>query len=273
MSVFVFDNRSSYAKMPNTHLRDPSLSLQAKGLLSQLMNFPPGWKVTLDGLCKVNSNGMSSIRSAIKELEKHGYLVVSRQRNADGTLGASRYEIHPEPIVNNITHPSLGFPNMDKPSMDTPPVDNVRLLNNIYNNNIIINKSINKQTNPLNPPEGDAGGCVDDLCEHSIKERLYYNDLCKTHDSCLVDGIVNVMCDTLNSLVEPVEILGMKVSAHKIKEMLLQVDYFAIEELLTYIETEKPQVTNYRKYVIACLYNIVGTQTSRNAIDVLATFG
>ena len=81
------------------------------------------------------------------------------------------------------------------------------------------------------------------------------------------------MCDTLNSLVEPVEILGMKVPAHKIKDMLLQADYFAIEELLTYIETEKPQVTNYRKYVIACLYNIVGTQTSRNAIDVLATFG
>lgn len=123
------DNRSStYIKMPNQHLRDTNLSMSAKGLMCQILNFPVGWRITIEGLVQVNKDGKSAVTSAIKELEKAGYLVRERERHADGTFGSSVYRVviqdNESESQENITY---GDTTHDEHGSDFPchnPVDN-----------------------------------------------------------------------------------------------------------------------------------------------------
>ena len=50
MAVFRVERNSNYTVMSNYHLRDKSLSLKAKGLLSQILSLPEDWDYTLAGL-------------------------------------------------------------------------------------------------------------------------------------------------------------------------------------------------------------------------------
>mgnify|MGYP001064628663 CR=1 FL=1 len=47
MPVFRVERNKGYTVMSNYHLRDKSLSLKAKGLLSQILSLPEDWDYTL----------------------------------------------------------------------------------------------------------------------------------------------------------------------------------------------------------------------------------
>ena len=72
--------------MSNHHLRNKELSLKAKGLLSQMLSLPEDWDYTLKGLSLINREKIDAIREAIKELERAGYIVRSRERDEKGRL-------------------------------------------------------------------------------------------------------------------------------------------------------------------------------------------
>jgi len=65
MAVFRVERNQNYTVMSNYHLRDKSLSLKAKGLLSQILSLPENWDYTLTGLAKINAEGKDAIRAAI----------------------------------------------------------------------------------------------------------------------------------------------------------------------------------------------------------------
>lgn len=54
MAVFRVERTQGYTVMSNYHLRDKSLSLKAKGLLSQMLSLPEDWDYTLSGLAVIN---------------------------------------------------------------------------------------------------------------------------------------------------------------------------------------------------------------------------
>ena len=66
--------------MSSYHLRDRSILLKAKGLLSQMLPLPPEWDYTLQGLAYINKEGINSVREGVKELEKAGYIKRLRVR-------------------------------------------------------------------------------------------------------------------------------------------------------------------------------------------------
>ena len=74
MAVFRVERTQGYTVMSNYHLRDKSLSLKAKGLLSQMLSLPEDWDYTLSGLAVINRESKDAIRSAVNELEKAGYM-------------------------------------------------------------------------------------------------------------------------------------------------------------------------------------------------------
>ena len=51
MSVFRVEKNKGYTVMSNHHLRNHTLSLKAKGLLSQMLSLPDDWDYTLQGAC------------------------------------------------------------------------------------------------------------------------------------------------------------------------------------------------------------------------------
>ena len=50
MAVFRIEKTRDYTVMSNHHLRDKSLSLKAKGLLSLMLSLPEEWDYTTRGL-------------------------------------------------------------------------------------------------------------------------------------------------------------------------------------------------------------------------------
>ena len=55
MSVFRVEKNKGYTVMSNHHLCNHTLSLKAKGLLSQMLSLPEEWDYTLQGLAQINS--------------------------------------------------------------------------------------------------------------------------------------------------------------------------------------------------------------------------
>ena len=88
MAVFRIEKTKDYTVMSNYHLRDRSLSLKAKGLLSLMLSLPEDWDYTMKGLARICKDGIDSISGGIRELETHGYLVRARIRNENGQLGS-----------------------------------------------------------------------------------------------------------------------------------------------------------------------------------------
>jgi len=64
--------------------KNKSLSLKAKGLLSLMLSLPDDWNYNMQGLASLSRDGIDSVRSAIKELEHHGYVQRNIVRNEYG---------------------------------------------------------------------------------------------------------------------------------------------------------------------------------------------
>ena len=97
MSVFHVKKTTDYTVMANYHLRDKSLSLKAKGLLSQMLSLPEEWDYTLQGLAYINWEQIDAIRQAVHELERAGYIVRTRERDSRGRLRGAEYTIYEQP--------------------------------------------------------------------------------------------------------------------------------------------------------------------------------
>lgn len=93
--------------MSNHHLRNKELSLKAKGLLSQMLSLPEDWDYTLKGLSLINREKIDAIREAIKELERAGYIVRSRERDEKGRLRGADYVIFEQPQPPTPDLPTL----------------------------------------------------------------------------------------------------------------------------------------------------------------------
>ena len=116
MAVFRVEKTDNYTVMSNYHLRDRSISLKAKGLLSQMLSLPPEWDYTLQGLAYINKEGINSVREGVKELEKAGYIKRRRVRGDKGLFAGNEYVIRE-------------LPESEKPSYENRTLDNRTLEN------------------------------------------------------------------------------------------------------------------------------------------------
>ena len=111
MAVFRVERNRGYTVMSNHHLRNKELSLKAKGLLSQMLSLPEDWDYTLKGLSLINREKIDAIREAIRELERAGYIVRSRERDEKGRLRGADYVIFEQQPTPDL--PTLGNPILD----------------------------------------------------------------------------------------------------------------------------------------------------------------
>ena len=127
MAVFRVERTRDYTVMSNHHLKNRSLSLKAKGLLSVMLSLPDEWDYTLRGLAAISREGVDAIREAIRELEDAGYIVRSRGRNEKGQLSGTEYVIYENPQAPMLDNPTQEKSVVaDKPkeeSKSTKPLD------------------------------------------------------------------------------------------------------------------------------------------------------
>ena len=134
MAVFRVERNKGYTVMSNHHLRNKELSLKAKGLLSQMLSLPEDWDYTLKGLSLINREKIDAIREAIKELERAGYIVRSRERDEKGRLRGADYVIFeqpqpPTPDLPTLENPTLDNPTQENPTLEKPTLENPTQLN------------------------------------------------------------------------------------------------------------------------------------------------
>ncbi len=138
LAIFRVEKTRDYTVMANHHLKNKTLSLKSKGLLSQMLSLPEDWDYTLKGLSMINRESVDAIREAVRELELAGYIARTRERNDKGHLKGSDYTIFERPQFvgesADIERPVAVKQVFDKPARDKPTLENPTLDNPILDN-------------------------------------------------------------------------------------------------------------------------------------------
>ena len=189
MAVFRVERNKGYTVMSNHHLRNKELSLKAKGLLSQMLSLPEDWDYTLAGLSFINREKIDAIREAVKELERAGYIVRSRERDEKGRLRGADYVIFEQPQTPPVSdlptleNPTLDNPTLEKPTQEKPTLENPTLDNPTLEkptqekptleNPTQLNKDIQKTNLPKKEKSNIDLSSTDSIPIHSLNPLPY----------------------------------------------------------------------------------------------------
>ena len=279
MAVFRIEKTRDYTVMSNHHLRDKTLSLKAKGLLSLMLSLPEEWDYTTKGLARICKDGVDSICAGVRELEEHGYVIRQRVRNTNGQLGAIEYTIleqprppEPKPGKPERENPVLDNPEQAYPVLGDPEQENPAQLNTKGSSNQISNtdSSSTEGSNPIqSSPQTPAGGNRagrDWMQERGsyrelILENIEYDILIQNErmDRDRLDELVELMVDTVCSRRETIRIAGDDYPAEVVKSRFLKLNSSHIEYVLDRMRENTTYVRNIKKYLLAALYNAPAT--------------
>lgn len=87
------EKKTNYTVIHNGYVKNPRLSWDAKGVFTYILSLSSDETINLEEISKHSTDGMTILRSAIKELEKEGYIKISKERNENGSFAGIRYEI------------------------------------------------------------------------------------------------------------------------------------------------------------------------------------
>ena len=112
--------KERYTVISNQALEDPRLSLKAKGLLAYLLTKPDGWTVVVAHLVKQSNDGRHAVDQALKELERYGYIIRTKQgRGQGGKFDSVDTEVHERPIGGWPTGSLHPHAPLSEPSVST----------------------------------------------------------------------------------------------------------------------------------------------------------
>lgn len=275
MAVFRVERTRDYTVMSNYHLRDKSLSLKAKGLLSQMLSLPEDWDYTLAGLSFINRESKDAIRSAINELEKAGYIIRRQTTDASGKFSGNEYIIHESPIEPEPSSekPLSGFPTTDHPSTGKPSSENPTQLNiDIQNTEKINTDRVSTDSIPFfsektaaRQPEAKRRELADteDFEDYRelILENIGFENLCQQfpYDIEALQEIVELMLEVVCAKRKYTRVAGSDFPHEVVKSRLLKLDSEHIRFVLSCMKENTTKVRNIKQYLLTALFNAPAT--------------
>ena len=278
MAVFRIDKTRDYTVMSNHHLRNTELSLKAKGLLSLMLSLPENWDYTTKGLAAICKDGIDSISSCIRELEKHGYIIRERMRNEKGQLTTIEYTILEQPKSAPLERekPIRENPVLDIPAQAEPIQENTAQLNTNKSNKKELNtdisntypiKSYQKEPEPtkaaqLPKEKSDRIGYDEvETYRQIIKENIDYDVLSVNlnRDAAMLDEIVDLMTEMVCTQKSSLVIAGDTYPAAIVKSKLLKLTSEHIEYVIDCMRENTSDIRNIKKYLLAALFNAPST--------------
>ena len=276
MPVFRVERNKGYTVMSNYHLRDKSLSLKAKGLLSQILSLPEDWDYTLSGLCYINRESKDAIRSAVNELERAGYIERHQTTDEGGKFSSNEYIIHEQPVS---LPPSLDKPSSENPTTEKPPSENPTQLNKdrVTKDQSITDASSTHSIPSLSPPPAGAAASPPErkgteaatqsaveIYRDIIKENIEYDHLLRYSqiDPEELDGIVELLVETVCTARKTIRVAGDDYPAELVKAKLLKLNSGHIEFVMDCMRQNTTKIRNIKKYLLAVLFNAPSTMGS-----------
>ena len=274
MSVFRVEKTKGYTVMSNHHLRNHTLSLKAKGLLSQMLSLPDDWDYTLQGLAQINKESIDAIREAVRELERAGYIKRSRERDERGCLRGTVYTIYEQPHAGPTPEePTQEKPTLEKPMLEKPTLENPTQL---------ITKSTKKRkrqstdlsiTDSIPFPSGFPDAPTQKRTETKesfesyrelILENIDYDVL--AGDPCVdreqLDEIVALVQETVCSTRSRIRVAGNDYPAEVVRSKLLKLNSEHIRFVMDCLKQNTTRIRNIRQYLLAMLFNAPSTMNS-----------
>lgn len=268
MAVFRIEKTRDYTVMSNHHLRDKSLSLKAKGLLSLMLSLPEEWDYTTKGLARICKDGVDSICAGVRELEEHGYVIRQRVRNANGQLGAIEYTIleqprppEPKPGKPERENPVLDNPEQASPVLGEPEQENPAQLNT-NRSNTNSEKTYPPNTQGENPyPSIHLRERQEDVAaiRDSVRSQIGYDCLVTPYNRDRMDEIVELMVEILCTGRETITISGAEYPAELVRERMRKINSMHIEYIFGCLEQNASRVRNIKKYLLTTLFNAPAT--------------
>lgn len=284
MAVYRVERTRDYTVMSNHHLKDTSLSLKAKGLLSLMLSLPDDWNFNMRGLSSICKEGLEAIGNALKELEKAGYMVRNQLRGANGRITDTEYIIYerpqkpdpagpdtagPDTPPPDTTLPYPGNPDVVEPDMADPSAENPALLNTKKSNT---KKSNTQRPNthsfpPPAPPAPPAAPMapVEGMKEiferrEDIKAQIEYDLIADPCNRTQLDEFVEIMLEVALSRSPTMKIgRDAEYPTAFVQQRFEQLNSEHIRKVLDGIQENTTRVWNTRAYLLAALFNAPAT--------------
>lgn len=267
MAVFRVERNKGYTVMSNHHLRDKKLTLKAKGLLSQMLSLPEDWDYTLRGLSHINRESIDAIRTAVLELEQAGYIRRERARDAKGKVREMQYVIYERP-QETPEQPALEKPILENPMLDNPILEKPTQEKPTWENPTQINKERKNKEKEMTeessihlsikkPPPGSDESVMAaiEVYRGIIKDNIEYEALCQTYGEERMEGILELMVETVCSPRKTIRIGGQDYVGEVVKSRLLKLNQFHMEYVLNCLDNHTGKIHNIRSYLLTALYN------------------
>ena len=278
MSVFRVEKNKGYTVMSNHHLCNHTLSLKAKGLLSQMLSLPDDWDYTLQGLAQINKESIDAIHEAVRELERAGYIKRSRERDERGCLRGTVYTIYEQPHTEPTPEePAQALPASENPTLEKPMLDKPTLENPMQ----LITKGRNKEkqntdqsiTDSIPFPSGFPETPVQKRTEAKesferyrdlILENIDYDVLASDPhvDREQLDEIVDLVQETVCSTRSRIRVAGNDYPAEVVRSKLLKLNGEHIRFVMDCLKQNTTRIRNIRQYLLTVLFNAPSTMNS-----------
>lgn len=274
---------SDFTIIHNTMLRDSNLGATERGILLTMLSLPDNWDFSIKGLTSILPDGYTKISTALKNLEKFGYL--SRQRiYSNGRICDWEYIFSDEPITECIVESVENVENHDDSApqeAETKEVENLksgnliqdfqgienRRSNQIYNNQINNNQVSNNQS--IYQSSRDRKATVEKNSDRQIdgyiQERQKYTEIVKANiefdEFCCwlesneeAEEIVGMIVRSICSRKKSETICGQELPREIIRSAMLKVDITCLQNAIEQMQ-QIDNVQNYEKYFISVLFN------------------
>ena len=279
MSVFRVEKTKGYTVMSNHHLRNHTLSLKAKGLLSQMLSLPDDWDYTLQGLAQINKESIDAIREAVRELERAGYIERSRERDERGCLRGTVYTIYEQPHTEPTPEePAQALPTLDNPTLEKPMLEKPTLENPMQLNTESTKKRKRQSkdlsiTDSIPFPSGfpdaptqkrtetkEAFDGYRDLILENIDYDILADDPRVDHEQ--LDEIVELVQETVCSTRSRIRVAGSDYPAEVVRAKLLKLNSEHIRFVMDCLKQNTTRIRNIRQYLLTALFNAPSTMSS-----------
>lgn len=290
MAIFRVEKTKDFTLMSNHHLRNKTLSLKAKGLLSLMLSLPDTWDYTLKGLASICSEGIDAIRTAVKELEQHGYIVRKQLRNEKGRIRDMEYIIYERPQKKDpesakprsdspgLENPILDNPMLDMPILEEPMLEETTQLNTKESNTkeLItqsIHPSIDQKREVAESPDLPANSQRESSA--AIQERIEYDLLIQEYDPHALQDLVQIMeeVECACQYNEQIRIGETAFPAELVAKRFHALNSIHVRYVMDCMKLLKNRIRNIKAYITMALFNAPATIQQYYDSEVRHDFG
>ncbi len=280
MAVFRIERTKDYTVMSNHHLRNRTLSLKAKGLLSMMLSLPDDWNYTTRGLAKICKEGVDAIGGALRELETAGYIVRHQLRDQHGRICDTEYVIYEQPqpdtALPDTVSPDTENPYLDKPDTEKPAELNIEKSNTqkSMTHGSSTNSILFREPTATQLPERKGRNAMSltemESYRDLILENIEYDHLCREFTSCRenLDEIVELMVETVCAKRKTTRITGSDFPHEVVRSRFLKLDSSHIEFVMECLHNNTTQVRNMKQYLLTVLFNAPTTMSNHYTAQV-----